>query len=320
MSQDGISRVSISPGMHTDRPKLAAFLVVGGVFLLSGQDALIKVISSELSLWQFQFFRGALNMTLLALGVRVFLGRRIPPPRRLWVVSLRSLLMVGAMICFFAGVPYLSLAEMSAGLYVFPLFVVTLSCLVLGERVGPRRISAVILGFSGTVLVLQPGTDIFTPIAFLPVGAGFFYACTLLTTRKLCRDESPITLTFGVALVVFIMGAVGLFLLTEFNVEGSTSDWPFLLTGWRPLDLWVYGVIVVCSVLNLITTGSLAKAYQSAESSWLVPFDYSYMVFAALWGFIIWRHIPDLLTFCGILLIAASGIFIAWRQQGENKP
>ena len=318
MSQNGISRALISPGMQTDRPKFAAFLVVGGVFLLSGQDALIKVISSELSLWQFQFFRGALNMILLALGVRVFLGRWIPPPRRLWVVSFRSLLMVGAMICFFSGVPYLSLAEMSAGLYVFPLFVVTLSCLVLGERVGPRRISAVILGFSGTLLVLQPGTDIFTPIAFLPVGAGFFYACTLLTTRKLCRDESPVTLTFGVALAVFIMGTVGLFLMTKFDVKGSTSDWPFLFTGWRPIDLWVFGVVVFCSVLNLITTSSLAKAYQSAESSWLVPFDYSYMVFAALWGFIIWRHIPDLLTFCGIFLIAASGIFIAWRQREEK--
>ncbi len=318
MPKDFNAKDSITNGTTTDRPTLAAFLVVGGVFLLSGQDALIKVISSELSLWQFQFFRGALNITLLVFCVRIILRRGIPAPRRIWVVSLRSLLMVGAMVCFFAGVPYLSLASMSAGLYVFPLFVVILSSIVLGERVGPRRIAAVFLGFFGTLLVLRPGTDIFTPIALLPVGAGFFYACTLLTTRKLCRDESPITLTMGVGIVVLIMGAIGLCFFAGQNMEGFPVDWPFLMTGWRSVDLWVYGVIIVCSVINIITTGSLAKAYQSAESSWLVPFDYFYLVFATVWGFVIWRYIPDLVTFCGILLITASGIFVAWRQQGKE--
>ena len=170
-----------------DQPALAATLVIGGVFLLGLQDALVKLASSEISLWHFQFFRAGFNLIFLTVFVRVFLGGRIVPPRHLWAVALRSFLMCGAMITFFSGVPFLSLAEIAAGLYLFPLFVVVLSRVVLGERVGPRRVAAVVIGFSGTLLVLKPGAEAFTPFALLPMGAGFLYACTILTTRKLCR-------------------------------------------------------------------------------------------------------------------------------------
>ena len=296
----------------------AAFLVLGGVFLRAVQDALAKLTSSELSLWQFQFFRGFFNILLLILFIRFVFGKQVPMPRRVWAVALRSLFLVSSMGFFYAGIPYLGLAEVSAGLYVFPLFVVILSYVVLGERVGPLRSVAVFVGFFGTLLVLKPGTSIFTPVALLPVGAGFFYACTLLTTRKLCRDESPITLVFGAALTCLIMGAIGLLYLNDEVLKVGSVDWPYLFTGWRTAEVWMYGVIALYSALNLISNVSLAKAYQSAESSWLVPFHYSYIIFATLWGFIIWRHMPDLLTFLGILLIAASGIFVALQQQGET--
>ncbi len=256
--------------------------------------------------------------TLEILFFRIFFGKHIPWPRRVWAVALRSLFLVSSMGFFYAGIPYLGLAEVSAGLYVFPLFVVILSYVVLGERVGLHRSAVIFVGFVGTLLVLKPGTTIFAPVALLPVGAGFFYACTLLTTRKLCRDESPITLVFGAALTCLIMGAIGLIYLSNQALEVDSIDWPYLFTGWRTAELWMYGVIALYSALNLISNVSLAKAYQSAESSWLVPFHYSYIIFATLWGFIIWRHMPDLLTFLGILLIAGSGMFVALQQQGET--
>ena len=114
------------------------------------------------------------------------------------------------------------------------------------------------------------------------------------------------------------MGAIGLLYLSNQTLEVDSVDWPYLFTGWQTAELWMYGVIALYSALNLISNVSLAKAYQSAESSWLVPFHYSYIIFATLWGFIVWRHMPDLLTFLGILLIAGSGMFVALQQQGET--
>ena len=123
-------------GTTKDSPVLAASLMVGALFVLGLQDGFVKLASSDVSLWQFQMIRSAINMALLLLLARIIFGSARPRPRRLWAVALRSLLLTGAMVLFFGGVPFLSLAEIAAGLYVFPLFVALLSALLLGERVG----------------------------------------------------------------------------------------------------------------------------------------------------------------------------------------
>ena len=93
------------------------------------------------------------------------------------------------------------------------------------------------------------------------------------------------------------------------------AEWPYLLTGWHSIGLWVLALIATCSVLNLTANIALARAYQSAEASWLAPFDYSYIVFATFWGYVFWQHIPDELTFLGMAMIAGSGAFVAWREK-----
>jgi len=302
-------------GSSEDNPPRAALLMIGALFLLALQDAFVKISSSEVSLWHFQFFRAAFNLLLLA----IFLRGMPPPPKRLWAVALRSLLLCGAMVCFFSGIPFLGLADIAAGLYVFPLFIAVLSGFVLGEKVGPRRVVAILLGFGGTLLILKPGTEAFTPVALMPVGAALFYACTILTTRKFCRDESPVTLAFGVAVAFLIMGTVGLLVFSNEPFADYAIAWPYIFSGWKNVDLWVYGVIGICSALNLTANIALANAYQSAEPSWLAPFDYSYLVFATMWGFLIWGDMPDGLMLTGMFLIAGSGGFVAWRQRQENK-
>ena len=294
-------------------------LMIGALFMLGLQDAIIKWTSTGISLWQFQFFRSAFNLMLLTIFVRFVLAGRLTPPIRLWAVMARSLLLCGAMVTFFSGVPFLSLAEIAAGLYVFPLFVGVLSHFVLGEKVGPRRIVAILVGFCGTLMILKPGTDAFTPISLLPVSAGFFYACTILTTRKLCRDESPVTLAMGVAVMFLTLGITGLIVFTPQPWVEQAAAWPYIFTGWSWVDTSVYGVIAFCSVLNLTANISLAKAYQSAEASWLAPFDFSYLIWATFWGFVIWRDLPDAWMFAGMVLIAASGGFVAWRHQQEKQ-
>jgi drug/metabolite transporter (DMT)-like permease len=305
-------------GVPKDRPALAATLMIGALALLGFQDSLIKLTSDAVSLWQFQLIRSSCNLVLILLLARYFRGGFHPFPKRIWAVVLRSLFLVGAMIFFFGAIPFLTLSQIAAGLYVFPIFVAVLSRLVLGEKVGPRRVTAILAGFSGTLLILKPGSSDFQLEALMPVVAGLCYAATIMTTRKLCREEHPVALSLGAAIAFIIVSVVGLTLTTFTSPASFANQWPYLFTGWHPLGLFVFGTIITCSVLNLTANIGLSKAYQSAESSWLAPFDYSYLVFATFWGVVMWGDVPDILSFAGMAIIAGAGSYVAWRERIEH--
>jgi drug/metabolite transporter (DMT)-like permease len=307
-------------GTTTDRPRLAASLLIGSLFFLGLQDSIVKLTSGDVSMWQFQVIRALFILGLLLLFTRVIWGVTCPRPKRFWAIALRSTFLASTMVFFFGGIPVLSLAVVAAGLYVFPLFVALLSALVLGERVGPRRVVAILVGFGGTLLILKPGTEAFQPIALMPIGAALCYAGQILTTRRLCRDESPITLAYGVSLSYMAYGVLGLIFIPLFVDGDLAASWPYLFTGWREtLSLWTVALTAVAAALNVTVHIGLARAYQSAEATWLASFDYSYLIFATFWGFVFWRHIPDTWTVVGMVMIAGAGTFVAWRERRENR-
>ncbi len=302
-----------------DRPGRAALLMVGSLFILGFQDSLVKLASAEMSLWQFQFLRSSINLLLILCLARIIWGKIRPRPHRLWAIALRSFFLVATMIFFFGGIPFLSLAEIAAGLYVFPFFLILFSRVILGERVGSQRIIAILAGFAGTLLILKPGTEAFSLVSLMPIFAALCYAGSILTTRKLCRTESPVTLVFGVAISNLIVGSIGILIFSGDSFGEMAKTWPYLFTGWKQVDRWVLGIIALCSLLNITATMGLAKAYQSAEATWLAPFDYSYLIFATFWGIVMWDNIPDHFTFFGMSIIAAAGIFIAWQERKQAK-
>lgn len=111
-----------------------------------------------------------------------------------------------------------------------------------------------------------------------------------------------------------ILSAAAIILFAIMPFPKYAIAWPYLFTGWQWVDMWVIGVIAVCSILNLIANIGLAKAYQSAESTWLVPFDYSYLLFATIWGVVIWKDMPDGSMITGMFLITGAGIFVTLRD------
>ncbi len=301
-----------------DTPALASGVLVASLAVLSLQDALVKLFADAVSLWQFQVLRACFNLGLLALLYGLVTGARRLKPQRLWAVAVRSALLVGAMLLFFGGIPNLSLAEIAAGLYVFPLFVALLSKICLGEAVGIRRLLAILVGFTGTLLILKPGTVGFSPMALMPIGAALCYAGTILATRRLCRQESPIVLAMGVGIAFLIAGGAGSLAISVIQ-PAHAATWPYLLGGWHPIDAVVLGLIALCSGLNLAANIGLAKAYQSAEASWLAPFDYTYLLFATLWGYVFFGTLPDGLTIGGMTLIAVAGLTITWTEHRGNR-
>ncbi|MEM6423386.1 MAG: DMT family transporter, partial [Pseudomonadota bacterium] len=215
-----------------DRPARSAALLVGALLVLSVQDAVIKTLSDSVSLWQFQLVRSLINLGLLALVGLVVAGARARWPVSGRAVALRSVVLMTTMVLFFAGIPFLSLSEIAAGLYCFPLFVTLISLVLPGERVGWRRLSAVAVGFAGTLLVLKPGAASFQWVALLPLGAAVCFAANVLITRRLCRQEHPATLAVGVAIAFLALSVPMVLLMPQAAPPALAEAWPYVFSGW----------------------------------------------------------------------------------------
>ena len=303
-------------GTDEDRPGLAVSLMLTGLLVLAVQDALARMAGEHVSFWQFQAMRASCNILFLLTFVRIAMGGIIRRPKNAAAIGARCLCMVGATIFFFGGIPRVTIVEMAAGLYTYPIFVTILSGLVLREKIGIRRISAVIVGATGAALILQPGAEDFHPIKLMPIGAGFCYGCNVIITRRWCRGENAVTMAISIAASFVILGAAGcLWFALSPAPEVLRTELPYLMHGWQWAAGWVFAITVVCSLFNATGNVLLTKAYQSAESSWLAPFDYSYLIFAALAGIVFFGTFPGHWQMLGMLLIAGSGAFTAWRER-----
>lgn len=303
-------------GTSEDRPGLAAALMLFALAMLAIQDSLARMAGEHVSFWQFQAMRASGNMVLLCLFAWVAMGGAPRRPRNVPAVVARCLIMVLTTVFFFGGIPHVTIVEMAAGLYTYPIFVTILSAALLGEKIGLRRAGAVLVGATGAMLILQPGASDFSAIKLMPIGAGLCYAGNVIITRRWCRGENAITMALGIALSFVVIGVGGcLWLGLNPAPEAFRQTFPFLGHGWRDAAAWIIGITLLCSVMNASANVILTKAYQSAESSWLAPFDYTYLIFAAIAGVVFFQTWPGPWQIAGMCLIAGAGIFTAWRER-----
>jgi drug/metabolite transporter (DMT)-like permease len=299
-----------------DRPIAALVLLLTGVFALAFQDSLVKLMSTQTSFWQFQTLRSLGNLSFVVILALASGGIGLVIPRNWRAVYLRAALLAICMFFFFSGAPYLTVAQMAAGLYTYPLFVSLLAAPVLGESVGPWRISALLIGALGAAFILSPWDTDFSAVQILPIMAGFFYATNILTIRKACRNESPLALAFAAGITFVVVGIIGISLLSLFPLSAELrANMPFVAIGWPELTLLVAGFALFASVLNLTGNICLSRAYQTADASWLAPMDFSYLVFAAFWSRVIFDRWPTQPAVIGMSLIGIAGVITAWRER-----
>ena len=311
---------SLFEGSDRDQPATAAVLILGALAVLSFQDALVKFVAPHTSLWQFQILRALFNLSFVALILTMRRQLVLFLPRRPRAVAVRTVVMVTTMIFFFAGAPFLTLAEMGAGLYTYPIFNTALSWLILRERVGPWRIGAVFLAAVGALLIIRPAANDFSAVQLLPVAAGFFYAVNSILLRGPCRAESPLTLAAWVGLGFLVACGIGAVTVGTLDLsDDQRAAWPFLLNAWPGLTLFILGLAALASVCNVIGNVLIVKGYQSGELSWLAPFDYSYLILATFWGYVLFAELPDQIAIAGMSLIAVGGIMIAWRENSLKR-
>lgn len=278
-------------------------LILAAIFLFDVMGAIIKFMGEGYSPQQLSMYRnvfGLIPSLLLLVTSRDWHRAGRPLIMRQWRLGLaRGGFVALAQFCLYSAVIHLEFATATTLALAGPLFVTALSVPVLRHKVGVWRWSAVIVGFAGIVLIMQPGSEIFTPYALLPIGAAFGYASATVLL-KLIDDDAPSPTINLYSTGGGLLGSIVIVLATG---------------GYRPVEaahewLWLIamGIAGGCAVLSMIT------AYRLAAPSSLAPFEYFGIPFSFAIGWMVFDEAPFERLFPGALLIVAGGLLVIWRQ------
>lgn len=297
--------------------KRGAVLLVSGISIFGFSDNLTLLVSDQVGVGQFHFSRSLFAVLMVALLGRIF-GLSVMP--RHWKPMLaRTGFMVTSILLYFSVMPMMPIAEAGAGLFTSPIFVLLFSMVLFKERIGWRRIIAVLIGTIGVILVLQPGRDGFAIYHMLPIIAGASYAMGSIITYRYLQDESSLAILMSFIASIGLCGALGTSALTLFPVSPDLLEQaPFLFRGWHAVDsvFWLWMVIIAagaCAALSLMT-----RAYQLTKTSYAAIYEYAYLISVGLFGWLFWGIMPNVISIIGIALIVSAGVIIVLAQQNMD--
>ncbi len=291
---------SYSIGIH-DRPLAGILHMVGGVLALSGIDVVSKFLVGEIHVVQMLTLRAAAVMLVLLPYFHRHGGLSLFRTRRAGAHVLRAAAMFMSVLCFFHALSVMPLATVVALGFTAPLFVTALSQPMLGEPVGVHRWAAVVLGFVGTLVVVDLGAIGLEPVAILPVIAAFGWAFAQVQVRRLATTESDGT----IMIYLNSLTLLGFALLIGFF--------------WQPAGPRIYGF---CFVLGLLLVGAqwlMLRATRLAPVAAITPFQYLELPMAVAFGWAIWGEWPGAQVFVGAALIVASGLYVILHERRRTR-
>ena len=288
--------ISASSARDQASPGLGILWMLMTMALFVSLDTVAKYMSQSYPVPQVLWARYFFHVVLLA----AILGPRIPRvvrTRRLGLQLVRSVFLLSATGFFFSAISLMPLANASAIMFVAPIIVTALSMPLLGERVGPHRWASVVVGFTGALVIIRPGTDAMEPAALLAFGGACSYALYQITTRKLAGVDAPMTTLAYSASVGALLSTLGVPMVW---VTPALFDW----IGFIALGL-----------IGGVGHFTLIKAFQYAPAATVTPFGYSSLIWATLSGFVVFGDLPDGWTVLGAIIIAGSGLYIVHRER-----
>ncbi len=276
-------------------------LMILAVFLFTTMDATAKGLIERYPAPQVIWvrFAGQFALVLLILGPRLgpVLRTRFPV-LHFW----RSASQFGATTFFFLSLPHVGLAEATAVADLNPVLITLGAALFLGERLGVRRLAGVVVALLGALIVIRPGAGVFTWWSLLPLCCALSYATSALLTRKIGAQESVWASMVYAALFGTLVAGAAL---------------PFVWQPVAPADLWRFGLVA------LLGTGAqlcIIRSFSITEAAVVAPFAYLGIVFATIWGVVLFDHWPDRWTVVGALVIVGAGLYVWHRETRAIRP
>lgn len=304
-SASGNSPVATTTGAMTaaQNTKLGIWLMIATTLVFAAQDGISRHLGSNypvsmvvmVRFWFFALFVMAMVARSQG-GIRAAVRSHYP-----WVQLARGLILVAEIAVMLVAFVKLGLIEAHAVFTCYPLLIAALSGPILGEKVGWRRWTAILVGFAGVLIILQPGFGVFSPWALVPLLSATMFAVYGLLTRFVARKDSA-------SVSFFWTGIVGAIAMTPFGL----MQWTWM----TPAD-WGWMLLLCCTAA--LSHWLLIKAYAVAEASAIQPFAYLQLVWAAAIGLFVFGETLRINVAVGAGIVVAAGVFTLWRQRLREK-
>jgi drug/metabolite transporter (DMT)-like permease len=291
---------------HTAR---GIFYLCLGILVFSLQDAIIKQVSGAYALTEVLAFRSLVGVPVLLVLVQREVGWRALLSPRWGLLALRSVVVFVSYMAYYMAFPALPLADAVALYFTVPLFVTALAGPVLGEKLGWKVGWAVLLGFVGVVVMLQPGSGLFEPAALLSLLSAALYGGGMMMARRLGTTQVASVMSFhqnAFFLLAAVATAVGLHQLGIVRAEHPSLS--FLVRPWVLPTLLDGTLMAVCGVVAAVGTLLLTSAYRIARASAVTPFEYTGILWGPTWGYLFFNEVPRATTVLGGAIVVVAGL------------
>lgn len=293
--------------MNGDRPILGITLMLGFCIIAPLADAVAKLLGAAVPLDQVLLFRfgiqAAILIPLIAMSGRMWRMRGLV----MWLALLRTIMHITGIGMMFTALQYLPLADAIAISFVMPFILLLLGKLLLGEEVGARRIAGCIVGFCGSLLVIQPSFASVGWPALLPLGVAVNFALFMLVTRRIAKVTDPV----GLQAVSGVMAVAILLPLLAFGRDGGLS---LNVSGG-----YEWGLLLAIGVLGTLAHLLMTWSLRFAPSATLAPMQYLEIPFATLIGWLIFAHWPNMTAGLGIAITMAAGLYVVFRERATSR-
>lgn len=273
----------------------AIIMMILGILSFTLMDASVKALAPRIgvlpTLWARYAGQMLFVLVLIAPRIRSVVRTRYPK-----LQFLRSVLLMGATGFFFTSLSLIPLSDAAALMAVNPVLITLGAALFLGEALGLRRITGIVIAMIGALIIIRPGSAVFSPAALLPLAGAVCYSAYALLTRRVGPDEDVWT-------SLFYTGLVGTFLLSVLV--------PF---AWVPPDgtaLLLMGLVALFGTIGQLL---IIRSFSTGEAAMLAPYSYVGLIFASLWGALLFNELPDFWTIIGALVIAGAGLYV-WHRE-----
>ena len=324
MPGNNLTAKTVSEYMTKNMPKISSNVrgvssLVLAMLIFSLQNIAVKWIGGDYSILEIVTFRSLIALPCTLLFYRYEGKRGLPTTQRYKLEYVRGCLLFLSYTTHFMGLAALPLADVESLRFSAPLIITLLSVVMLGEKVGPRRWLALVVGFIGVLFIVRPGSTTFNIGSIFILISVLFYALAVMITRKLQTTDSSATMAYYSSLVylvaAFILGPLS---IVVGEIPDAHPSIDFLFRAWTMPTLLDWAIM---SGLGLVWAGGMyfiARAYSLALASVAASFEYVSLPINVMWGLLIWHEIPTLMTVAGAFLALSSGMYILYRERRER--
>ena len=303
-----------------EKNRTGVFLIIIGMTIFSIHDSFIKVLSTDISLIQIQFVRSSIAVLTILIYLKLtkqpFVFRTGYP----FLTLVRGLLSFFGYSAFYLAQSKMPIANISVLFLTSPFFITIISIYFFDSRVGWRRWLAMVIGFCGVIFICSPEGGQLNLYYVIPVLVAVAYALSVILAKKTADKD---TLYQTIVFQHFIAGSIAAVLGLTFG-DGrfdneKYSEIEFVVRAWSLGDPSIMLSLIGLSVVGVGGFGFLLQAYRIADPAAVSPYEYTFLIWMVLWGYLIWGDIPSVIEATGMLLIVGAGVYMFYREQIRNQ-